>query len=109
VQALIVIRRKNIWSYTFKGISHKVIKKDVPILARGRVITKDLPILQSTSISKSGYTTRSEALTDGLKHYHDYYNKVTYNDLTTEQKQDIASGLYNLQELNQYINYMISQ
>lgn len=33
---------------------------------------------------------------------------VNYNDLTAEQQQDIAKGLYSLQELNQYINYMIS-
>ena len=29
-------------------------------------------------------------------------------DLTAEQQQDIAKGLYSLKELNQYINYMIS-
>ena len=108
MKALILIRRKNVWGYSFKGISYKVIKKDVPILSRGRVITKDLPILQSKCISKSGYTTRNGALRAGRKRYYDYYNKVTYNDLTAEQQADIASGLYSLQELNQYINYMIS-
>jgi len=75
VQALIVIRRKNIWSYTFKGISLKVIKKDVPILARGRVITKDLPILASKHITKSGYTSRSEALRAGMLRFKEYYNR----------------------------------
>ena len=108
MKALLLIRRKNKWSYAFQGKPHKVIKKDVPILSRGRVITKDLPILQSTRISKSGYTTRNGALKAGQKRYYDYYNKVTYNNLTAEQQQDIAKGLYSLQELNQYINYMIS-
>lgn len=108
MKALLLIRRKNVWGYSFKGISYKVIKKDVPILSRGRVITKDLPILQSTRISKSGYTTRNGALKAGQKRYYDYYNKVTYNNLTAEQRQDIAKGLYSLQELNRYINYMIS-
>lgn len=107
MKALILIRRKNVWGYSFKGISYKVIKKDVPILSRGRVITKDLPILQSKRISKPGYTTRNGALRAGWKRYYDYYNKVTYNDLTAEQQADIASGLYSLQDLNDYINYMI--
>lgn len=35
-------------------------------------------------------------------------NPVLINDLTAEQQQDIASGLYNLDQLNEYINYMIS-
>lgn len=109
MKALILIRRKNVWGYSFKGISYKVIKKDVPILSRGRVITKDLPILQSKRISKSGYTTRNGVLTAGRKRYYDYYNKVTYNDLTAEQQADIASGLYSLDQLNDYINHMISQ
>lgn len=109
MKALILIRRKNVWGYSFKGISYKVIKKDVPILSRGRVITKDLPILQSKRISKSGYTTRNGALRAGRKRYYDYYNKVTYNDLTAEQQADIASGLYSLDQLNDYINHMISQ
>lgn len=96
MKALLLIRRKNKWSYAFQGKPHKVIKKD-------------LPILQSTRISKSGYTTRNGALKAGQKRYYDYYNKVTYNDLTAEQRQDIEKGLYSLQDLDDYINYMISQ
>ena len=103
-----VFKKGNVWGFSFKGISYKVIKKDVPILSRGRVITKDLPILQSKRISKSGYTTRNGALRAGRKRYYDYYNKVTYNDLTAEQQQDIASGLYSLDQLNDYIKHMTS-
>lgn len=31
------------------------------------------------------------------------------DDLTQEQKQDVTSGLYSLDQLNDYINHMISQ
>lgn len=34
---------------------------------------------------------------------------VLINDLTAEQRQDIEKGLYSLQDLNDYINYLISQ
>lgn len=34
---------------------------------------------------------------------------VLIEDLTEEQRQDIAKGLYSLQDLNDYINYLISQ
>ena len=33
---------------------------------------------------------------------------ITFEDLTAEQKQEIINGLYTLEELNQYITYMIS-
>lgn len=34
---------------------------------------------------------------------------VLIENLTEEQRQDIAKGLYSLQDLNDYINYLISQ
>lgn len=34
---------------------------------------------------------------------------VLINDLAEEQRQDIEKGLYSLQDLNAYINYLISQ
>lgn len=33
---------------------------------------------------------------------------ITFEDITAEQKQDILNGLYTIEELNQYIAYMIS-
>ena len=33
---------------------------------------------------------------------------TTFEDITAEQKQDILNGLYTLEELNEYITYMIS-
>lgn len=34
---------------------------------------------------------------------------VLIENLTEEQRQDIEKGLYSLQDLNAYINYLISQ
>lgn len=34
--------------------------------------------------------------------------RILIEDLTAEQRQDIKKGLYSLDQLNDFINYMIS-
>lgn len=92
-----VFKKGNVWGFSFEVYEDEATTED----------NRKTSI--STRISKSGYATRNGALKAGQKRYYDYYNKVTYNDLTAEQQQDIAKGLYSLQDLNDYINYMISQ
>ena len=54
-------KRGNNWSYSFEG-------------NRKEVVTKEVPILRKTRITKPGYATEQEAKQAGLEHMKKFYD-----------------------------------